>query len=387
MKNLLFLTILLFLSCKETPKEKTQTTPPHKIIEQNVTSTPISYAKGFSITKQDKITIIKVNAPWPSANKTFTYALVPEKDLKTISLDDSLYDAIIKTPVKRMIATSTTHIPSIEALGIENTLIGFPGTDYISSKPIREKIEAGKVKELGLNESINTEVLINLEPDLVMGFTVEGENKTYQNIVNSGTPVVYNGDWVEATPLGKAEWIKFFGAFFNKEKLADSIFNNIAKSYNEAKALAANTDIKPTVFSGSMFKDIWYAPAGESWVAHFLNDANANYIWKDTFGNGSLSLNFESVLEKSKSADFWIGPGQFTSYSQLQDNNVHYTQFDAYANKKIYTYSLTTGATGGILYYELAPNRPDIVLKDIIHILHPEVLTDYEPVFFKPLQP
>ncbi|WP_456867414.1 ABC transporter substrate-binding protein [Galbibacter sp. BG1] len=387
MKKILFLTFILFWACKETPKKNTQIT--NNIVKQKekFDALPIKYAKGFTIEKHEKITVVKVNAPWPSANKTFTYALISRENFKTITLDASKYDAVIPIPVKRMVATSTTHIPSIEALGIENTLIGFPGTDYISSKPIREKIEAGKVKDLGLNESLNTEVLINLEPDLVMGFTVEGENKTYENIINSGTPVVYNGDWVEATPLGKAEWIKFFGAFFNKQKAADSIFNNIAKSYNQAKELASKAHKTPSVLSGSMFKDIWYAPAGESWVAHFLKDANANYIWKDSFGSGSLSLNFESVLAKAKTTDYWIGPGQFTSYNQLQESNIHYTQFDAYKNKNIYTYSLTVGATGGLLYYELAPNRPDLVLKDIIHILHPEILSDYNPVFFKPLKP
>ncbi|MEL4307519.1 ABC transporter substrate-binding protein [Joostella sp. CR20] len=386
--NSLFLLLLIFFTaCKEAPKNSSNLNSEEVETTDKNTSVNVEYAQGFSISKNENFTTVEVTSPWPNANKAYTYALVPKEKLNSITFDANAYDAIIATPVTRLVATSTTHIPAIELLNIENTLIGFPGTNYISSEPIRNKIDNGSVKELGLNEAINTEVLISLEPELVMGFTVDGENKTYKNIANAGIPVVYNGDWVEETPLGKAEWIKLFGVFFNKEKQADSIFNEIATAYNNAKKLALQTEVQPTVFSGSMFKDIWYAPAGESWVAHFLKDANANYTWKNSKGTGSLSLNFESVLEKAKTTEYWIGPGQFTSYNQLKETNTHYTQFDTFKNKKIFTYSLTTGATGGLLYYELAPNRPDLVLKDIIKILHPNVLPNYEPVFFKPLQP
>ncbi|MCX2678523.1 ABC transporter substrate-binding protein [Galbibacter sp. EGI 63066] len=388
MKKLIFLSVILLLACKkETGGKNTDVKENQTEKEVKATLVPVTYAQGFSISKQGKITVIKVNSPWDNADKTYEYALINKKDMKTIRIDASNYDAIIPTPVERFVATSTTHIPAVESLGIEDKLVGFPGTDYISSKSVRKDVENGNIQELGLNESVNTEVLIDLKPDLVMGFSIEAENKTYNTIEHAGIPVVYNGDWVEDHPLGKAEWIKFFGVFFDKEKEADSIFNEIVTSYNAAKALAQEAENRPTVLSGSMFEDIWYVPTGESWAAHFLKDAGADYLWKDTSGSGSISLNFESVLEKGQNAEFWIGPGQYTSYKQLKETNPHYTRFDAYKNKKIYTYSLSTGATGGLLYYELAPNRPDIVLKDIIHILHPEILPTYEPVFFKPLNP
>ncbi|QLE02258.1 ABC transporter substrate-binding protein [Galbibacter sp. BG1] len=387
MKNIfLLLTLLLFWNCKESPKKSTQN-PPEEFPVDIKKAVEIAYAKGFKIEHQGKITVVKVTAPWPNANRTYTYALIDKKDLKSITFDASLYDAIIPTPVATFVATSTTHIPAIESLEIADKLNGFPGTDYISSEAIRKNINEGKIKELGLNETINIEVLLNLEPEMVMGFTVEGENKTYDNIQSAQIPVVYNGDWVEQTPLGKAEWIKFFGVFFNKEQLADSLFNEIVSNYKEAKKIAQNAAENPTVLSGSMFKDIWYVPAGDSWMAHFLKDANANYLWENTEGTGSLSLNFESVLDTAKDAEYWIGAGHFTSFTELAESNGHYTKFEAFKNKKIYTYSLTKGETDGLLFYELAPSRPDIVLKDFIHILHPESLEDYEPIFFKPLNP
>ena len=185
--------------------------------------------------------------------------------------------------------------------------------------------------------------------------------------------------------MGKAEWIKFFGVLLNKEKEADSIFNQIASEYHKVKELTNRVTIKPSVLSGALYKDVWYMPAGESWAAQFLEDAGVNYHWKDSEGSGSLSLSLESVLEKGSQADFWISPSQFTSYTEMEESNSHYLEFTAFKNKKVFTFANTKGATGGLLYYELAPQRPDLVLKDLVHIFHPELVPSHSPYFFTPL--
>ena len=271
-------------------------------------------------------------------------------------------------------------------LGLTDKLVGFPNLDYISSENARQLISEGKIKELGQNESINTEVLIDLEPDVVVSFAVDGTNKTVESIQQVGIPVLYNADWTEKHPLGKAEWIKFFGVLFDKQKEADSIFNVIETEYFAAVELAKQAATKPTVLSGAMYKDVWYMPQGDSWAAQFIADANGEYLWKETEGTGSLSMSLESVLEKGQNAEFWIGPGQFTSVSQFEEAHSVYSQFLALQNRDVYTFTAKKGETGGILYYELAPNRPDIVLKDIIKILHPEVLPDHELFFFSKVE-
>lgn len=393
-KYLCLISVVLWISCKQSAEKlnvtQHQNTAAKKQSSASVAA-EVEYAKGFQMKVEGALTYIELKAPWPDADHSFTYVLI-NKDQKT-QLKDSLdylkntFDALIFTPVQRVIATSTTHIPAFELLEVSESLIGFPGTDYISSPALRDRIKNGQIRELGKNESLNEEVIISAQPDLLIGFGVSGQNKTYNTLSKAGIPVVYNGDWVEETPLGKAEWIKFMGAFFEKQQEADRIFNSVVSEYQKATQLADNATHQPTVISGSMFKDIWYAPAGESWLAHFFKDANADYLWKDSRGSGSLSLNFETVLIKAKQADYWIGSGQFTSYDQLRGMNPHYTQFDFFEKKKIYTYGRTLGDKGGMLYYELAPTRPDVVLKDIIHILHPGLLPDHKPVFFKPLQP
>ncbi|MEJ1223610.1 ABC transporter substrate-binding protein [Sediminicola sp. 1XM1-17] len=381
MKTLQCLVLLLtFWSCKQGPKEQIRESIP---AENNT----ISHAQGFSISSAASgVTTIKITSPWPNAEAAFTYALVPKEKLAFITLDRDKYDAIIATPIEKIVVTSTTHIPALEALGVENTLVGFPNTDYISSEKTRQRIAQDQIQELGNNEAINTEMVIALQPDLVVGFSIDNSNKAYNTIRKSNIPVVYNGDWTEETPLGKAEWIKFFAPFYHMEKKADSIFKSIETSYVQAKQLAKRAKVKPTVLSGALYKDVWYLPGGKSWASNFITDANANYLWKDTEESGSLSLSLESVLDTAKEADYWISPSQFTSYDHLETGNRHYTQFKAFKDRSIYTFANSKGTTGGLLYYELAPNRPDLVLKDLIHIFHPELLPEYQTFFFKPLE-
>jgi iron complex transport system substrate-binding protein len=233
---------------------------------------------------------------------------------------------------------------------------------------------------------MNGEMVIALKPDLVIGFSINNQNNAYHMLERAGIPVVYNGDWTEETPLGKAEWIKFFAPFFGHEKKADSLFNTIASSYKAAKSIAEKADYSPTILSGALYKDVWYLPGGSSWAAQFLKDANTRYLWEASKDTGSLSLSLESVLERGRNADFWISPSQFTSYEQLKGANRHYSQFKAYQKKKVFTFAATRGETGGLLYYELGPNRPDLILKDLIRIFHPELLPQHEPFFFKPLK-
>ncbi|WP_081211720.1 ABC transporter substrate-binding protein [Salegentibacter sediminis] len=378
MKYFVSLLSLLFLfSCKNEEKNTSTT----QISEGNPVE--IKYAKGFSIEEFNGYSIVKVHNPWPNSDLDLTYLLIEEN---TKIPEDLQYDQKIQLPVKEVVVTSTTHIPALEALQVENKLTGFPGLDYISSKKTRKLINSGKIKELGKNENINTEVLIDLQPDVVIGFAIDGNNKTFENIQKTGIPVVFNADWVEEEPLGKAEWIKFMGAFFGKTAEATNIFEQIENDYLVAKELAKTSEKQPTVIGGSMYKDQWYMPYGNSWQARFIGEANANYLYKETEGSGSLALSFENVLEKAQNADFWISTGQFTTYTQLLNESRHYEQFKAVQEKKVYSVSLVEGQTGGVLYFELGPQRPDLILKDLISIFHPNLLPDYERVFFKALK-
>lgn len=373
-KTLVILFLIVSFSCKE--KLNTE--------ESLIRTSNIKYAKGFDIVSENGNKKLIIKNPYKNSKKVFSYILYKKSAIKSINKSINVK---IEVPIQELVVTSTTHIPMIELLNEELSIIGFPNTKYISSKKTRKLIDQGKIIDIGKENSLNTEILLDIEPQLVIGYGVSNADKTLVTVQKAGIPVIYNGDWLEETPLGKAEWIKFFGVLFDKEKQADSIFKKIESNYLEAKNIALKSNKKLTVLSGAiMSKDIWNLPAGNSFVSKFLKDANLDYLWRKTKGNGSLSLSFESVFEKGINADFWIAPGYFTSKNQLLKSNKLYAKFKSFINNNIYTSSNRKGETGGVLYYELATTRPDLVLKDIIKITNPKLLPDYKTTFFEKMK-
>ena len=348
------------------------------------TTSKIIHAKGFEIVEKKGYKNLIVKAPYLQSKQATSYHLYKRIPRNTSNVSPL---QAIQVPVKNIVVTSTTHIPMVELLQSENTLVGFPNGQYISSERTRKLLDAGKITEVGKENSLNTEILLDLHPDLVVGFSVTSADKSLTTLQKAGINVIYNGDWLEETPLGRAEWIKFFGVLLDKEKQADSIFKAIETNYKNAKKKALQSFRKATVVSGAiMSKDIWNLPAGESYVAQFLKDANLSYLWQDTKGKGSLSLSFESVFDKGANAEFWIAPGYFTSKKQLLESNALYAKFKAFQDDQIYTPTTKKGKSGGVLYYELATTRPDLVLKDLIKITNPALLPNYELVFFEKMK-
>lgn len=365
--------LLFFVGCKHQPNKQ------NSLQNTNL----VTYAKGFSIQEYDDFSVLTIRQPWANAKQSFSYIL--HKD--GVKLPDSLQKyPSIQIPIKEIVCTSTTHLPALEVLDELSTLKGFAGLNYVSSNKVVDFISAGKIKEVGENENVNVETIIDLQPNAIIAFAMDSENKALQTISNYGIPVVYNGDWTENNPLGKAEWIKLFGLLFDKKKEAFDFFEKVVDDYNNTLKLVQNVKNKPTVLSGVMYSDVWYLPEGNSWAAVYFDHAQSNYLWKDTKGMGSLALSFEKVFEKAQDAEFWINPGHYETLIDLEKANPHYKQFSAFENKKIYSMALTKGTNGGTVFYELGPLRPDVVLKDLIKIFHPELLPNYQPFFYKQLQ-
>jgi len=374
-----FKIVLVAIICFGYSCKQKQEAPQNPIAEKEV---ELKYSTTFKLFEAEQYSRIVITKPWPKAEKELTYILA--KDQKYIPKDME-YDFFVELPIQKIVLTSTTHIPSLISLNQLDKWVGFPGLDYVSSPEARNLIAQNKLSELGKNEALNTEKLLALQPDVVIGFAVEGSNKSLNTVAKSGIPVLYNSDWLDEHPLGKAEWIKFFGMLTDTYDLAETKFNEIEKNYLELKSIAEQASNSPSLLAGAMYKDVWYLPGGKSWQAKFLEDANANYLYADTKENGSLSKSFEAVLDQANNAEFWIAPAQFTSYSEMLESSQHYAEFKAFQEKKIFTIAKTKGEKGGVLYYELAPNRPDLVLRDLVGILHPELLDLETYSFFKPL--
>ena len=269
---------------------------------------------------------------------------------------------------------------------MEHTLVGFPKHKYISSSKTRELIDAGLVKDIGSLLSLNTEMILDINPEVIVGFSSNSDNKAFELLERSGIQTLMNGSWLESHPLGRAEWIKIYGHLFHKETQADDYFKNIETNYNNAVTLAKQATAKPTVLSGNMYKDVWYVPGGNSYAAKLIADANGDYYWKNNTDTGSLSLSFESVYDTAAKADIWIGGGKLTTVNELIQFEEKYNLFDAVKNGNVHSKDLKKGPTGGILYYEQGSLHADWLLLDLVKILHPNLVPDYSFHFYQKLK-
>lgn len=344
---------------------------------------PLKYAKGFSILKGDGFHEIHVNQPWTGAESSFRYLILEDSSLST----KDGYDAIVFPDPKRVVLTSTTHIPHLDLLQATDLLVGFPDTDLISSPLMRDRIDKGGVKDLGSGPSANPELTLDISPDLMIISTLGNDLKYLELLKNAGIPALINGEYVEQHPLGRAEWIKFTGLLLGKYEEAVIVFDQIEKDYLAAVSIGKSIDLadRPSIISGVMYQDIWYAPGNDSWGAKILANSGGEYVFAENSGSGSVQLNYEYVLEKGIDADFWIGSADFENLEQMGNTDPRYQAFRAFQKGNIFTYTQKKGATGGLEYFELGYMRPDLILKDMIKILHPEVLPEYELYFYRQL--
>lgn len=351
--------------------------------EESLTVIPLRYAKGFTISQGSDFWEIEVVQPWTGSDRKFRY-LILQPDATRPAGD---FDAVVQLPIQEAILTSTTQIPHLDMLGEMDKLIGFPQVDLISSLRAWEQIQAGKVQDLGSGPSANPEMILELAPDLVLISTL-GEDLRYLEVLSQAKiPALINGEYVEQHPLGRAEWIKFTGILFGKYEVAEQVFQTIEQAYLDAQKLADSIpeDARPTVLSGLMYQDTWYTPGGESWGAQILRNAGGRYVFANQKGTGSLQLNYEFVLENALEADYWIGSADFSSLEALANAEPRYRAFQAFRSGNVYTYTLKKGPKGGLEYFELGYMRPDLILKDLIKILHPDLLPEYELYFYSRL--
>jgi iron complex transport system substrate-binding protein len=364
--------VFLISSCEKKPETTTEKKP-----------VALKYAKGFEIFQGDDFWEIHVTQGYTGAEKTYQYLVLEENS----AADSSGFDAVVKLPISKVVVTSTTHIPHLDLLESTEMLAGFPNTDLISSTKTRALIDAGKVTDLGNGVSANAEMVIDLQPDWMVISTL-GEDLRYLDLfAQAGIPALINGEYVEQNPLGRAEWIKFTGILLGKYEESVAAFDKIEKSYLDAEKLTTtlSKSEKPKVLSGVMYQDIWYAPGAESWGARILENAGGSYIFADQPGTGSLQLSYEYVLDRGMDAEFWIGSADFPDLKGMGTAEPRYRAFNPWKNGEVYTYTAKKGATGGYEYFELGYVRPDLILKDLIKILHPSLLPDYELYFYQKL--
>lgn len=367
------LCIVSFITCQQVKKKEKSTTS--KV--QN--TIPIKYAKGFSITTFTHYTKVTVFNPWDKSQVYADYYLVKQDSITTPK--DGLK---IKIPLKNLAINSSTHIEPLRLLGELSCVNGVCNKDYIYNPQILEGIKTGKIKNLGDSYNTNMEQLLLLHPAAFMTTAYNAKDENNKRLEQSGVKIIYNIEWQETNCLGRAEWMKFIAAFFDKSALADSIFNGIESNYQFYQKLAKKATIKPTIMSGQDFRGNWTMPAGQSFSNQLFQDANVSYYYANTPQKGSISTTIEEALIHFHAADIWIG-AQTNTYKELLATNEKYSFFAPFQRKKVFNFNKKSTPTGGCDYWESGVSHPDRILADLIKIAHPELLPNYQTYYIQPL--
>ena len=349
--------------------------------------TEVNYVAGrFSLQKNDSCTILTISDPWQGAEGVrHEYYLVKKDENRNISADP---ESVIQVPVTRLICTSTTHLAMVSALGEEDAVAGVSGAGFIYNATLAEKIRKGLIKDVGFETGLNSELLIRCNPDLIMMYGIGSESAgQVARVKELGYKVMFNADYLETDPLGKAEWIKVFGALFCRENKADSIFALVAESYNHLKKfIEQNTSEKPAVLLGMPFRDTWFISPGNSYISNLIRDAGGKYMWQDTESSVSMPFSLESVYLKSLKADYWINTGSAGSKNEIASFDKRLSSIPAFRNGKLYNNNRRISPGGGNDYWESGAINPHVILKDIASILHPELFQDYELYYYRKIE-
>ena len=335
-------------------------------------------AKLLSIAHDDDFTRVDITNPWDTTKILHTYILVPSSKEMPKKLPKG---TIIRTPVKNVLVYSSVHSSVLRELGAGDAVKGVCDAQYFNDSIIETGLKTGSIVDCGNSMQPTVEKVIAMKPDAIL--LSPYQDATYGQITKLNVPIVECADYLEYTPLGRAEWIKFYGELVGKPELAEEIYNTVVKEYNKIKESVASKKLKrPLILTENVISGIWNVPGGQSYMAQFIKDAGGDYPWKDDKNTGSLTLDFNQVLARAQKADYWLLKSpNIRSLADLKGSYTLNDQFEAYKAGNVYVCDTNTSH-----FFDRFPFHPEVLLKEYFKIFHPEETTDYELVFFKKIE-
>ena len=348
--------------------------------ETPVDTVEFRYAENIRILKFKNYAKVELRNPWNTLKTLHTYILTDRNNAKSSNLPEG---TIVRTPLENAIVYSSVHNSLIAEIGGIESIAGVCDIQYIKHPQIKAMYEKGVITDCGSSMSPDIEKIIDLNADAVLLSPFENSGG-YGRIESIGVPIIECADYMETSPLGRAEWMKFYGLLTGKEQEADSLFRSIEKEYLSLKQIAKDVTNRPTVISELKYSSAWYVPGGKSTTAKMIDDAGADYIFSYTTESGSVPMSFETVLDKGQKADFWLikyNQKQDKTYSELKNDYSPYTNFDAWKNKRIFGCN-----TSYVNFYEETPLHPETLLRDLIIIFHPEIMKNEKTQYYTELK-
>lgn len=370
---------LLAASCasKGNQQEKENASSQQTItVDSKVQITP-EYADGFQLTYADGYILMDIHDPQNEESTHFLYALVPRGTKPEGIPADYM---VIETPVRSAICMTSLQLSNFIKLGAEDKVVGITSTRHLFNQTINDQLKEGKTAKIGIEGNFDNEVIMSINPDLIL--ISPFKRGGYETMKDIGIPLIPHLGYKEMTPLGQAEWIKFVGLLLGMEQEANDKFSAIEHRYNELKELTVEGKVtrRPIVFSGEIHGGNWYAVGGKSFLAQLFKDAGADYFLKDDDRSGGVTLDFETVYNQADEADYWrivnSYPGTY-DYKALKDQDPRYADFRAFKEKGVIYCNMREKP-----FYESMPTEPEVVLGDLLHIFHPNLLPDHTPVYY-----
>lgn len=347
----------------------------------------IEYAEGFSVEYFNHYKVVSSTLPF--TEETIEYVLVQCGTPAPDGFEDA---QIIQVPIESIITLSTTQLPHLAALGEVDSLIGIDSFLYTNTPEVIERINIGAVTEMGFASEMNVELIVDAEADLVV---TDGFSDAFQVLAELGVPSALNTEWVENTPLARAEWLKFTAVFYNQEVVANDVFGEVAADYQDLVSLIDNipTDQKPRVLYGTFLSwtNAWNLPGEESYISQFFRDAGGLLVLEDDTArqdtSNSVPYDFEVVFDAGFEADYWITDAfGVNTLNDLIAQNELYAELLSVQNGDVFNTNGRQNENGGSDYYESAVIYPNLVLADLVSIFYPELLPEHELVYLKPLR-
>ena len=330
------------------------------------------YATGFKILGADNSasTLIQISNPWQGAkNVEMSYFISRNGE----QAPTGFTGPVIRAGAKRIVCMSSSYIAMLDAIGQTDRIVGVSGIDYVSNPYVLAHKES--IRDMGAE--MNYELLIGLKPDVVLLYGIgDAQTSVTDKMRELSIPYMYVGEYLEESPLGKAEWLVALSELTDSRDKGIDVFREIPKRYQALKDLTASVEQRPTVMFNTPWNDSWVMPSTQSYMAQLVTDAGADYIYKENTSNSSAPIGLETAYGLIQKADYWINVGTASTLDELKNMNPKFADAKSVRDKTVYNNNLRITATGGNDYWESAVVRPDVVLRDLIHIFHPELISD-----------
>ncbi|HWY38733.1 MAG TPA: ABC transporter substrate-binding protein [Bacteroidia bacterium] len=371
--SLLFFLVISFFSCQN--KRKKESAFALNAPEKNL------YASYFKIYRQSNFSLL---VTYLNVDKTDSAVYVlygqekPEIDFPA---------CYVQTPSRKVACLSSVFVGYLDKLDVLNTVIAVDNGDFISNSFIQQQIEGNQVKQISKNGELNMEETLMSEVHIIFTNPSGNAKKDFdKRLLDIGIIPVVCADYYENHPLGRAEWVKAMALFFDRQNKADSIFNKVKENYLALKNSTDTCKYRPTVFTELKTNDVWYVAGGKSSLAQLLNDAGADYVWKDNDKIATTALNMEQVIQKALGADYWINLHLCNTANDLLNMDNRYGEFNAFKKRNLYNNNALLNKTGGNAYWESGLCNPDEILRDLVKIFHPNLQPDRQLKYYKQLK-